>query len=148
ERLTLQDEELAASEARNAGRPRSTVDQRELAEIIAGSCGQEIDFASRVVALVDTDLARQDDVQPVRGIALAENYLPCFQLPRPACGSYRSELLRRQIGEQRDPGQKDFCGRCRAHSGNSALQRLDHATRIRLPVPARLASVATALVKF
>ncbi len=103
--LARQDDRLGRDERGRARRARRAVEQRDLAEDVAGPERRQDRLVAGLGRQRDLDLARHDDEQRVARIAGVEDDLAAPEAARPRPGRDPLEGGRVEPGEERDPGK-------------------------------------------
>src|SRR5512133_1491206 len=97
EDVRLEREELHVGQRRHRRRARDVTEQGDLAEVVAATYRYE-----RPAFGLHRELARPDHVEPVAGIASAEDDIAGSQMD---AGELRGELLERHLRQRREDGR-------------------------------------------
>ena len=103
--LPWNDDRLGRDERGRARRTRRAIEQRDLAEDVAGAQGRQDRLVTRLGRQRDLDLAGDDDEQCLTRVAGMEDDLAATEPARPRSGRNPVEGGRFEPGEERDPGK-------------------------------------------
>ena len=102
---SIEDEELAPVDRRDARGARPVLDERDLAEEIAPFARRELNLVAIIVAPVHTDGSGQDDIHAVGLVALLEDDGSGVENNAPARGGELGQLIDVQPGKERNSPQ-------------------------------------------
>ncbi len=98
----VQDEERGVRVRHRAGRPRHAIDERQVAEDVAGGQARQLDASARLHALVDVDLARREQEERVARAAFLVHDRARRNLADGERGGELREARLRQVTEELD----------------------------------------------